>query len=160
MYLLDSDVLIDAKRDYYPLDRVPEFWDWLILRGRAGYVKIPREMYDEIMKGNDDLKDWLKENRDTLLLDEFAPHQLVTLVTEQGYADNLTDAEVESMGNDPFIIAYALLDARGRCVVTTEHSKPKKTRANRHIPDVCEDFDVDCIDTFELIRRLDFRTNW
>ncbi|MCY4508918.1 MAG: DUF4411 family protein [Acidobacteria bacterium] len=30
LYLLDANVLIDAHRDYYPLGRVPEFWDWLI----------------------------------------------------------------------------------------------------------------------------------
>ena len=29
LYLLDANVLIDANRDYYPIHRVPEFWDWL-----------------------------------------------------------------------------------------------------------------------------------
>ena len=31
LYLLDANVLIDAHRDYYPLGRVPEFWDGLSL---------------------------------------------------------------------------------------------------------------------------------
>ncbi len=30
LYLLDANVLIDADRDYYPIDRVPEFWDWIL----------------------------------------------------------------------------------------------------------------------------------
>ena len=33
LYLLDANVLIDANRDYYPVARVPEFWDWLLEMG-------------------------------------------------------------------------------------------------------------------------------
>ena len=36
LYLLDSNVLIDANRDYYPIERVPEFWDWLVAMGELG----------------------------------------------------------------------------------------------------------------------------
>ena len=35
-YLLDANVLIDADRDYYPLGRVPEFWDWLLHQSEHG----------------------------------------------------------------------------------------------------------------------------
>ena len=40
-FLLDANVLIDANRDYYPIERIPEFWDWLAYQGRQGNVKIP-----------------------------------------------------------------------------------------------------------------------
>ena len=33
LYLLDANVLIDANRDYYQIERVPEFWEWLISCG-------------------------------------------------------------------------------------------------------------------------------
>lgn len=36
LYLLDANVLIDANRDYYPISRVPEFWDWLVHLGHRG----------------------------------------------------------------------------------------------------------------------------
>lgn len=36
LYLLDSSVLIDANRDYYPLERVPQFWGWLPEPSNAG----------------------------------------------------------------------------------------------------------------------------
>lgn len=159
LYLLDANVLIDAARDYYPLDRVPEFWSWLVRMGMQGQVKVPQEIYDEIMKKNDDLKNWLQENKDALLLDEIPV--MVDSVIERGYVADLTDVEIEKIGMsaDAFLIAYAFVDPRRRCVVTTERSRPKKTRANRHIPDVCADLDIRCIDTFELIRVLDFRTN-
>ena len=49
LYLLDANVLIDANRDYYPIERVPEFWDWLVEMGELGRVKIPLEIYEEIV---------------------------------------------------------------------------------------------------------------
>ena len=159
LYLLDANVLIDARRDYYPPDRVPQFWQWLVDMGTQGRVRIPREIFDDIVRGNDELVDWLKRHKPSLVLDEYAPRELVAYVTEQGYARDLADDEIEKIGSDAFLIAHALADVGNRCVVTTESSKPSRTRANRHVPDVCRDLDVDCIDTFQLIRQLDFRTN-
>lgn len=46
LYLLDANVVIDADRDYYALDRVPEFWDWLQHQGQAGHVKMCVEARD------------------------------------------------------------------------------------------------------------------
>lgn len=159
LYLLDANVLIDANRDYYPLRRVPEFWDWLIDRATQGQVKIPLEIFEEIFAGkDDDLTEWLNDNRDELLLDENVEEILVAEVTAQGYAPDLTEEEVERLGRDPFLIAYALVDPDQRTVVTTEVSKPKKQRANRHIPDVCDELDVLHCNTYQFIEDLDFTT--
>ena len=159
LYLLDANVLIDANRDYYPLGRVPEFWDWLIDRAASRQVRIPMEMYEEIIAGKEDgLTRWLKDNRDAVLLDENAEAPLVARVTEQGYARNLSEEEIERVGRDPFLIAYAFRDPARRTVVTTEVSRPKKQRANRHIPDVCDALGVLHCNTYDLIRALDFST--
>jgi len=159
LYMLDANVLIDANRDYYPLGRVPEFWGWLVDRATDQRVKVPLEMYEEILAGrDDDLTRWLKDNRDVLLLGEQVNRALVARVTDQGYAPDLSDEEVERVGRDPFLIAYALADPARRTVVTTEVSKPKKKRANRHIPDVCDDLDVLHCNTYQFIEALDFTT--
>ena len=166
LYLLDANVLIDANRDYYPIARVPEFWDWLLEMGRLGRIKIPQEFFDEIILPTppedqpDPLVEWSKTNKGAIVLDEEADVDLVARVTEQGYASDLTDEEIVKIGRDPFLVAYALVDIEGRCVVTTEHSKPSRTRANRKLPDVSHDLDVRPINTFELIRELDFYTDW
>ncbi len=52
MYLLDANTLIDAKDYYYPIERVPEFWDWLIFHGQRGNIKIPIEIYREFYGQN------------------------------------------------------------------------------------------------------------
>ena len=70
LYLLDANVLITANNTYYQLERVRQYWNWLVSCGNLGQLKIPREIYDEIRKGQDDLWDWLKTNRNTLLLNE------------------------------------------------------------------------------------------
>ncbi|MBN1317456.1 MAG: DUF4411 family protein [Anaerolineales bacterium] len=93
LFLLDANVLIDANRDYYPIDCVPEFWDWLVHQGEYGNVKRPIEIYEELTEGNDILADWTKnlETKTALLLDELAVKALVQRVIREGYADDLTD---------------------------------------------------------------------
>ena len=166
LYLLDACVLIDANRDYYPIERVPEFWEWLLEMGKLDRIKIPQEFYEEVIfprppkDKKDPLVEWLKNYKDTLVLDEEAVVDQVTRVLEHGYASDLTDEELIKIGRDPFLVAYALVNLQKRSVVTTEHSRPSRHRANRKLPDVCNDFDVRCINTFTLIQELDFGTGW
>ena len=61
LYLLDANVLITANRDYYPLSKVPEFWEWLLHVAEQNFVRMPAEMCHEILMGNDDLENWLKK---------------------------------------------------------------------------------------------------
>ena len=163
LYLLDANVLIDANRDYYPIRRVPEFWEWLLDRADKQKTKVPLEICEEILKGKkDDLTRWVKANKATLVLAENVDRGLVAHVTEVGYAPDLNDEEIEKVGRDPFLIAYVLHDSSQRLVVTTEGSRPKRRRANRHIPDVCRDLGIlDHTRTpFEFIQELDFTTSW
>ena len=162
LYLLDANVLIDANRDYYPMTRVPEFWEWLAYVGESGHVKMPVEVYEEIKDGKDDLATWAKDGKveAALLLREEVDVPLVSKVINEGYAPDLTDDDVEKIGRDPFLIAYALSVVGERCVVTTEVSKPKRKRANRHIPDVCVHIGVPWCDTFAMVRALNFSTTW
>lgn len=96
LYLLDANVMIDANRDYYSIDRVPEFWDWLQHHGSQGVVKIPIEIYEEVKDGNDDLAKWIRQShvKDALLFDVDANPVLVSIAVEQGYAPDLTDDEI------------------------------------------------------------------
>jgi len=40
IYLLDANVLITASNSYYPIDRVREFWDWLLYQANSNRVKM------------------------------------------------------------------------------------------------------------------------
>lgn len=162
LYLLDANVLIDANRDYYRIGSVDEFWEWLVHHGNQGNIKIPIEIYEEIKAGTDDLAGWAKDIDTELVLklDEEVDVTLVRKVIEEGYAADLSDIEIEEVGRDPFFISYALVNPSERCIVTTENSKPKRKRANRHIPDVCKQFGIQPLNTYELTKVLGFTTKW
>ncbi len=61
-YLLDSNVLIDADRDYYPIDRFPEFWEWLLHQAAQGLLKVPVEAFEEVKDGKGRLVEWIKDS--------------------------------------------------------------------------------------------------
>ena len=161
LYLLDADVLIRADRTYYPPDRFPAFWSWLVHMGVSANIAVPTEQYEEITNGSGDLVDWLKSEdvKSALLLAEAADPTLVAEVTLQGYGQ-LDETGLEKVGRDPFLISYAYADKTARTVVTLEVSSPRRQGANRKIPDVCRDLGVACCDLFQLINFLDFRTDW
>ncbi len=157
--LLDANVLIRAHEDYYPIDRVPQFWEWIMDVAVAGHVKMPFEIHGEIAVSNGPLKEWIcqAEVKSALILDEEVDGDLVNRVLTAGYGGNLTDSDVEKIGQDAFLVAYGLADA-DRVVVTKETSKPSARKGNRKIPDVCDALGVKWTRDFELYRRLNFST--
>jgi hypothetical protein len=165
LFLLDANVLITANSTYYPLDQVPEFWSWVHHQAESNRLKIPREIMEEIKAGrkdDDPLLDWIciPEIESSLLLDELVDVALVQHVVSTGYAADLSDDEVEKIGRDPFLIAYALADPAERTVVTTEVSRPSAQRANCKVPDVCQNLGAISCGPFALNRTLGFRTGW
>ncbi len=170
LYLFDANVLITANNTYYAIDQVGEYWEWLEHQGEIGKIKLPTEIMDEILAGQNNQKGkknedllltWIRQPhiKKALLLDEEVNSELVVKVTEDGYAPDLTDTELEVVGRDPFLVAYAMVE-KDRCVVTTEVSAPSKKRQNRRLPDVCGTFGVDCHVPFKVNRDLGFKTNW
>lgn len=164
MFLLDANVIITAKDSYYALNQVPEFWDWLLHQGTNGHLKVPREIFEEVSPGrnkDDPFYAWRKDKATltALVLEEDINPTILQKVIHAGYGADLTDDELETIGRDPFLVAYAL-SGHGRCVVTTEVSRPGKKRQNRKLPDVCDQFGVDWIDTFRMTRALKFSTKW
>ena len=158
LYLIDANVLVTADKQYYPLDRVPQFWDWLLQQCEVGTIKMPFEIYDEIAQGNDELAAWIKQQhvRDVLMLDEEVDGDALNQVFATAYAADLTDTEVDEAGRDPFLVAYGCA-SNDRVIVTKEVSKPSKRRGRRKVPDACDDCGVSWMNDFALYRTLDFR---
>jgi len=162
LYLLDANVLITLSNELYAFDIVPQFWEWLLFQAESNIIKLPHEILEEITSGtqqNDTLKKWVREHRDVLLLKENNYLEVVPYVVNRGYAPDLNDIELATIGRDPFLIAAArILDEA--CVVTFESSKPGKIRQNRKIPDVCADLQVPCMNPIQFVRLLGFTANW
>jgi hypothetical protein len=160
IYLLDANTLINAHRTWYALNRVPEFWRWVLHHAEAGTVKVPSEIYAEVEGGNDELAAWMKDagHKRVLRLAEDADLANVQVVPAQ-YGDPLSEADLIKIGQDPFLIAAALGHA-DRCVVTAEVSSPGKQGANRKVPNVCDDCGVTWMTPVAFINELDFTTGW
>lgn len=164
IYLLDANVIITAKDSYYAIDQVPEFWAWLVHQGENGRLKVPREIFDEVSAGpdkEDPFYKWRKskETVAALVLDEDVDPTIVQRVLNKGYGQGLTEDNLETIGRDPFLVAYSL-GGEPRSVVTTEVSRPSAQRQNRKLPDVCDQFQVPWINTFKMTRSLGFSTSW
>jgi Domain of unknown function (DUF4411) len=160
IYLFDANTLIQAKNEYYPIEHIPQFWDWIVEQGNAGHIKIPYEIFDEIAAYTDDLSGWITqaEIKSALLLDETVDPALLQMIMKDGYEFGdpaFTETDVEKIGRDAFLIAYAAVD-RQRTVVTKETSSPKKRRGNRKIPDVCDILEVPWTRDFVVYRALGF----
>lgn len=84
---------------------------------------MPREIIDEIKGGDSDIHaKWVhhKENKPHIMLQEDFDAEILGRVVNDGYAQDLSDLEIEKIGKDPFLIAYAMKDIRNRIVVTNE----------------------------------------
>ena len=164
LFLLDTDVLIVAKNLYYQIGRVPHFWVWILQHASYDRIKIPTKVIDEILRGTDELSKWVESNRVTLELDENvdARDWSETLTKGYGYTSVETaEQDLVDQRADPFLIAHALSDTSARRVVTLEKVTTAPSNLpnpiNRKIPTVCDLLDIKHLDTFALIRELDFR---
>lgn len=172
LYLLDANVLITAHDDYYPIDRIPQFWDWICFHAKQRQIQMPFEMLAEVKAGqpkrdaaneDDELLRWLRtdEHEKDLLLNANADLTAVNRVFKDGYElPQPSLDELNKIRKDPLLIAYAL--ARQSTVIVTleakqENATDEMKRHKRKIPFVCRKLGIRCIDTFDLIRELDFR---
>ena len=62
-YCLDSNVFIQAKNAHYHFDICPGFWD--LLDSKVGIVGSINPVFDELKAGNDELKNWAVNRKDS-----------------------------------------------------------------------------------------------
>jgi hypothetical protein len=155
MYLLDSNVFIEAHRRYYGIDFVPGFWDWLQLNHASGKLASIERIREELEAGahGDALKDWVKNHKtvflpiDAAVQASFQRLSSWTMDPSHGYTPA---AKAKFMGSGDYqLIAYA--HAHGHVVATHEQSRPEAKKVIM-IPDACKALGVECIDPFKMLR--------
>jgi len=161
-YILDSNVFIEAYRRYYSFDIAPSFWQFLINKAKENEIICIDRVYSELIKGKDELAEWIekefdfafiKTNTDSKILTKYA--ELMKWANAQTQYSQNAIAEFAQVENaDPWIIASAI--ANKYTIVTHEVLDPS-IKKKIPIPNVCQDFSVNYIDTFKLLRELDFK---
>ena len=156
LFLLDTNVFIEAKDRYYRLCTFPVFWTWLgssVASGSLGSIKPIR---DELLEGSDALSKWVDDRKDSpcflSVTDIPTQHKLAEIsawVMNEPYTSQ-AKSEFLSRG-DPWLIAKAIIT--GATVVTQEKYEPGRLNKVK-IPNVCRQFGASYVDTFELLERM------
>ncbi|WP_027020770.1 DUF4411 family protein [Corynebacterium sputi] len=153
MYLLDANILIDAKNRYYAFDLAPGFWEWIDKAHQSRSIASIDAVQKELIAGNDDLADWAKSKTGFFLPVDQASVQLFPTLTQwASNGDYRQDAINEFTGQnaDYQLIAYA--KAHRHVVVTNERSQPLSKRRIM-IPDACQAMGVATEDPFTMLRK-------
>jgi len=156
LYLLDSNIFIEAKNRYYGMDFCPAFWDFLDDQINKTNIVSIAYVYTELTKGNDGLSQWIKNRKDSGFFlsneDEETQRELSEIV--QYVSNNYSQEEANRFLNvaDPWLIAKAkVLEAT---LITQEVLAPSNTKKVK-IPNICQKFGVNFSTPFEMLRSLD-----
>lgn len=159
-YLLDANTLIEAKNRYYRMTVCPAYWSWVQRSHDAGMLSSIEPVGNELIRGNDELADWANEHPGLFLpvsdeATQLAFQQVAAHVASQ--AQQMKQGALEDFldGADPWLIAKALTIPEA--IIVTHEQFNLQMRRKFSIPNVCHHFGLSCIDTFELLSRLDAR---
>src|SRR5215510_13398869 len=163
VYVLDTNVFVQAHRRHYAFEICPGFWDCLIHHHETGRIVSIDRVRDEILAG-DALESWAKDSAPSSLFSVTANAAVV-----QSYADIVSWVQANSQFNseaktgfaqiaDAWLCAYAKANAR-HVVVTHEEISPQAKR-RVPIPNVCQQFRVDYVDPFTMLKDLKVRFQW
>ena len=159
-FLLDANIFIEAHRRYYAFDIAPPFWNALINNANNGrLLSIDRIFEKELKRGGDELADWASGSFHQFFAstDEKAVTEAYReiMVWSQGQTQFTGAAKAEfADAADSWLVAYAL--AKDCIVVTHEQFEPE-ARKRIKIPNACNAFGVDYVDTFQMMRALGVR---
>ena len=150
-YLLDANVFINAKNNYYGFDFCPAFWEWLIVGNADKRVFSIDRVLEEINKGEDELTVWAKEqNNNFFLKPPQNIHSALNRVSDHVENENYyTRAAIDLyyQSADYLLSAHALIS--GYSVVT--HESASKTKNKIKIPIICKSLGVNCTTTFGML---------
>lgn len=152
-YCLDANVLIQAWNFYYSPKFCPSYWDVLNELGSAGRIFVPREVYEEITRTDDELCQWLKQSSIEIKdVDEKVIQCLQAIWAANPIHTTLVDNVKGRSLADPWVIAHAM---RESATVVTKEEKVTALNAIRiKIPNVCENMGVEWMNDFGIVEEL------
>ena len=154
-YWLDTNVFVQGSRGPYGFDIAPTFWELLDDLVADGRIASPVRVYDELFDGHDELVAWARTRRASGLFVEpdvavqVSFREVVEYVKTRYRPIRETHRFLDKA--DPWVIAHA--HAKGGKVVTLEQQVPNISRIVK-IPNVCEHFRVESINTYRMLREL------
>ena len=147
-YLLDANVLINAKNHYYRFDVFPGFWAWLDHAHANGVLMSIKKVRDEIMEREDKLSLWCK-SRKRMFVDTEDQRTFESMkILSTWVIENYQRAAQEKFLGDADFRLVAFAHAHNHKVVTTETAADG---FDVKIPNACKIMDVTCITPFQML---------
>ena len=151
-YLIDTNVLIEAKNRHYGFDFCPAFWTWLVDSNLRGRVFSIQRVRDELVQGDDELADWASELGEQFFLSpteqmENSLQAIGEWADKEGFDSQVIEDFMH--GADCYLVAQALAD--GFEVVTHEIFSTGRKRIK--IPNACDAVGVKYLTSFQMLRR-------
>jgi hypothetical protein len=163
VYILDTNIFIQAYRVVYPLDVATTFWAQINILAQRGHLISIDKVENELFTPNPDpLQTWCKDNLPTDFFVSTANSQAMACYSQvvnwvYSKAGHYRPAAInEFLGADEadaFLVAYALADRANRVIVTQETSDPLATKRVK-IPEPCNHFGVRFVNTVGMFREL------
>lgn len=160
-YIIDANIFIQAHRKYYPLDVFSCFWNTLNTLAHSQKIISIDKVKNEVMKNNDDLSKWCVQNMPPFFFIDSSPYMsdygiIINKVNSLNrYKPNALSQFADADIADAFIIATAKsFSISERCIIVTEEVSNPGSISRVKIPDVCNLFDIEYIDTVGMFREL------
>jgi hypothetical protein len=160
-YWIDASVWIEAHLRSYPIGIADSFWKWVAGQVECGNIVSPRRVYQEVAEHekhkDDELAKWVRHRRERGLCipPSRSVQDRIHDIGEHIFTKYLVvEAWDFQKGADPWIVAHALED---HGIVVTKESETRPNAQKVRIPDVCDHFNVKCIDTLEMLKQLKAR---
>lgn len=152
-YLVDANVLIEAKNRYYAFDIAPGFWTWLEQAHDRGVVLSIEKVSKELRRGDDELATWAKTYREFFLPIDQSTTRFFAPLSIWAQSQNFTPAALSGFSaNDADYLLVAFAAAHGHTVVTHEIAG-SGSRKRVKIPDACRALGVSYVNTFQMLRN-------
>ena len=159
---------MEPSRIYYPFDLAPGFWHQMGKAILSNNVLILDVVYNEIVKGNDELASWLKGiiglnkviTRVQPIIEAYG--RVLSYISTCGFykqaaIDTWSDIKIA----DPWLIATAIDIAREQEVIIITFEKSiinistkRQTHPNAKIPDVAANFNIACENLYYFMREM------
>lgn len=153
MFLLDSNVFIEAKNRYYAFDLAPVFWEWLDELCEQE-VRTITNIRDELLDGSDELADWMRDRKDQnwiLSTDDENTQNIFAGIANEVAAGNYRPAAMNDFLSkaDPWLIAKAM-DINA--TIVTHEVAELNARRRVPLPNLCPSRAITCMNTFDFLR--------
>jgi len=136
------------------MDICPAYWDWLDQQFDQGELASIDMVGRELKAGDDALAKWAKERPTHFIANDDQPTQQIFTVIVQTVMMgdyNAGNRDHFLAKADPWMIAKA--ETTGATVVSHESRLEPNTKKVK-VPNICDQFNVPCISTFQLLRAL------